>query len=80
MKIYLVEYINSDVYKLLKEKYEFTDKIEECDIVISRNLIIDKAFIDKAINLKCAAMYGTGVDGIELEYAKSKGITVFNAP
>ncbi|MCR5113951.1 MAG: hypothetical protein K6A63_08450 [Acholeplasmatales bacterium] len=80
MKIYLVEYINSDVYKLLKEKYEFTDKIEECDIVISRNLIIDKTFIDKAKNLKCAAMYGTGVDGIDLDYAKSKGITVFNAP
>ena len=80
MKIYLIEYINDDVYKLIKEKYEITNKIEECDIVISRNLIVDKNFIDKAINLKCVAMYGTGIDGIDLEYAKSKGITVFNAP
>lgn len=80
MKFYLVEIIDDDVLKKLNQEFIFTSKLEEADIVITRNLKIDKEFIDKALSLKCIAIHGTGISEVDIEYAKSKGIVVFNAP
>lgn len=44
------------------------------------NSILDKAMIDKLPNLKMIATRSTGTDHIDIEYAKSKGITVCNVP
>ena len=80
MKIYLVELIDKHYLNELKKNHEIVDKIEEAEIVITRNLKIDKEFIDKAIHLKCIAIHGTGISEVDIPYAKEKGIVVFNCP
>ena len=80
MKIYLIEEIDLDTLNKLKKDFIITNKLEEADIVISRNLYIDKNFIDRALNLKCIAIHGTGISECDLNYAKEKGIIVFNTP
>jgi len=80
MKVYLTEYIHEDALKLLSSKCEITDIIEECDAVLTRNLIIDKEWIDRAKNLRVIGIHGTGTDGVDIDYAASKGIKVFNVP
>ena len=76
MKIYLVENIDSDCLNELKKNHEITNIIEESDIVITRNLNINKEFIDKAKCLKLIAIHGTGISEVDIKYAKEKGITV----
>jgi lactate dehydrogenase-like 2-hydroxyacid dehydrogenase len=80
MKIYLVEYVDLSFVLNLKQNHEIVDNISDADIVITRNLKIDKSFIDQAKNLKCIAIHGTGVSEVDIEYAKKRGIVVFNAP
>jgi len=48
-------------------------------IVRSRTKI-DRAVLDRATRLRLVARPGTGLDNIDVEYAKSKGITVINSP
>lgn len=80
MKIYLVENIDSDCLNELKKNHEITNIVEESDIVITRNLNINKEFINKAKCLKLIAIHGTGISEVDIKYAKEKGITVFNTP
>ncbi|MHC5353337.1 2-hydroxyacid dehydrogenase [Myroides sp. LJL115] len=49
-------------------------------IVIRSRFSIDKDFIDKATNLKFIARVGAGLENIDVDYAKFKGIELFNAP
>ena len=49
-------------------------------IVIRSRFKIDKAFIDKAINLKFIARVGAGLESIDCEYAISKNIDLIAAP
>lgn len=49
-------------------------------IVIRSRFTIDKHFLDKATNLKFIARSGAGLENIDVEYAKKKGIKVFNSP
>ena len=80
MKLYLTEYINEDIYKLLKDTHGFTDNLDEVEVIITRSMIVDKQLIDSCPNLKAIIEYGVGVDQIDLEYAKSKYIPVLNCP
>jgi len=48
-------------------------------IVRSRTKI-DRAVLDRAARLRLVARPGTGLDNVDVEYAKSKGITVVNSP
>ena len=48
-------------------------------IVRSRTKI-DRAILDRATRLRLVARPGTGLDNIDVEYAKSKGVTVVNSP
>ncbi|RIA78389.1 glycerate dehydrogenase [Anaeroplasma bactoclasticum] len=80
MKIYFIELMDSYYLDELKKDNEIINNIEEADIVITRNLTIDKAFIDKAVHLKCIAIHGTGISEVDINYAKTKGIVVFNCP
>ena len=52
MKIYLVEYVDESFVSNLKLNHEIVDRIDTADIVITRNLRVDKRFIDQAKNLK----------------------------
>lgn len=41
---------------------------------------IDRQVLDRAARLKLVARPGTGLDNVDVEYAKSKGVTVVNSP
>ncbi len=60
---------------------ELAEVIEPYDIIIVRSATkVRKVAIDKAKNLKVIARGGVGLDNIDVEYAKSKGIKVVNTP
>lgn len=62
-------------------KSEVERKIHLYDgIVIRSRFSIDKTFLDAAINLKFIGRVGAGLENIDCEYAKSKGIELIAAP
>ena len=57
------------------------ERIADYDVLIVRSATkVNKAVIDGGKNLKVIARGGVGLDNIDLEYAQSKGIQVFNTP
>lgn len=83
MKTFLCEYIHPEARKVLESFSEIIsdwDRLPECDAAINRNLQMKRDFMEKAPNLKVIAMHGTGLDSIDLEEAKARGIQVFNTP
>ena len=79
-KIYLTEPVSDILIKYIKDNHILTDNLYESDIAISRNKIINKDDIDKAKSLKLIAVHGTGYNMIDVSYARSKNIIVFNVP
>jgi len=68
-------------YKPAITKEELLAAAGEYDAFIVRSRTkIDRAVLDKATRLKLVARPGTGLDNIDVEYAKSKGVTVVNSP
>ena len=60
---------------------ELADRIADYDVLIVRSATkVNKAVIDGGKNLKIIARGGVGLDNIDVEYAQSKGIQVFNTP
>jgi D-3-phosphoglycerate dehydrogenase len=56
-------------------------RVSEAEVIIVRSKTkVDKAMIDAASRLKYVIRGGVGVDTIDVEYAKSKGIVVDNTP
>ena len=51
----------------------------EAFVVRSRTKI-DRQVLDKAARLRLVARPGTGLDNVDVEYAKSRGVTVVNSP
>lgn len=78
--VYLVEYIHIKAYEKLEEIANITSNIEIADIAINRNINMDMKFLSNAKCLKLIIVHGTGMDGVDLSYAKSKGIKVVNTP
>ncbi len=61
------------------EVTEDTDRLPEVDVVLVRSRTkCTREYIDRAANLKLIIRGGVGLDNIDLEYARSKGIQVFN--
>lgn len=72
-------FTNHEDYKSTKEEIEA--KIQDyAGIVIRSRFKIDKAFIDKATNLKFIARVGAGLESIDCDYAASKNIHLIAAP
>lgn len=70
---------NHQDYQSSKEEIE--NKIQHYQgIVIRSRFKIDKTFLDKAINLQFIARVGAGLESIEFDYAKEKGIHLIAAP
>jgi phosphoglycerate dehydrogenase-like enzyme/predicted enzyme related to lactoylglutathione lyase len=68
-----------EAYKL--SKLEIEHRIDDFHgIVIRSRIDIDKQFIDKASKLKFIARVGSGLDSIDVDYAKKKGIVLISAP
>jgi D-3-phosphoglycerate dehydrogenase len=56
-------------------------RVSEAEVIIVRSKTkVDKAMIDAAPKLKYVIRGGVGVDTIDVDYAKSKGIAVDNTP
>ena len=62
----------------LSNAQQAIDRIKEADVVIVNKQYIGKDEIDAAQNLKLICVSATGVNNIDVEYAKSKGIPVMN--
>ncbi len=93
MKVGICDPIASEGVEILKkEGFEVVDLTEipkdqlvnhvaELDAIIVRSATkVRKEMIDAARNLKVIGRAGVGLDNIDVEYAKSKGIKVINTP
>lgn len=74
-------------YEVVEQFYEVEElkqKIKEFDVIVVRSATkVREPIIDAALEtgrLKLVIRGGVGVDNIDVEYAKSKGITVNNTP
>lgn len=62
-------------------KEEIMDKIAAYEgIVIRSRIPVDRDFLKRAENLKLIGRVGAGLENIDMDYAKERGIAVFNAP
>jgi len=60
---------------------ELPSKIGDYDVILVRSATkVTPAVMDGGSNLKLIGRAGVGLDNIDLDYAKSKGITVVNTP
>jgi D-3-phosphoglycerate dehydrogenase len=61
------------------EVIEDTERLPEVDVVLVRSKTkCTREYIDQAENLRLIIRGGVGLDNIDVEYARSKGIQVFN--
>ena len=58
-------------------KDETLSRVKDADIVVTNKVIIDKEIMDKT-NIKYIQIAATGMNNVDLEYAKKKGIIVKN--
>lgn len=92
-KILIVDEMFPSILPLLKEKgfeVEYSpsinregilDKIDAFQgIVIRSKTVLDQVLLSKATNLRFIARAGAGLDQIDLEEVKKRGIQLFNAP
>jgi len=49
-------------------------------LIVRSRTKVDRELIDRASHLRLVARPGTGLDNVDVDYAKSKGITVVNSP
>jgi D-3-phosphoglycerate dehydrogenase len=49
-------------------------------LIIRSRTKVDREVLDRAVRLKLVARSGTGLDNVDVEYAKSRGVTVVNSP
>ena len=84
MVVLLADAFASDLPGRLSPLGEVTSdlgRVGEAEVIIVRSKTkVDKAMIDKAPKLKYVIRGGVGVDTIDVDYAKSKGIAVDNTP
>ena len=92
MKVLVADKIHEDGVKLLREfaevdvstglkPAELITKIGGCDILVVRSATkVTKEVIDAGKQLKVIARAGVGLDNIDVEAAKARGIKVINAP
>ena len=84
MKILISDPFSKDLPGRLKEFGEVTDdknEIPDANVMLVRSATkVDREMIDSAKNLKLVIRGGVGIDNIDAEYCKEKGIIVKNTP
>ncbi len=58
-------------------KEKTLERVKDADIVVTNKVVIDKEIMDKS-NIKFIQIAATGMNNVDLEYAKKKGIIVKN--
>ena len=58
-------------------KEETLNRVKDADIVVTNKVVIDREIMDKS-NIKFIQIAATGMNNVDLEYAKEKGIIVKN--
>ena len=61
-------------------KEDFIKAVADVEGLIVRSDIVDTTILDAAKNLKVIVRAGAGVDSIDLEAAKQRGVCVMNTP
>lgn len=69
---------NVDIYDLLSVEL-LEEKIIDADVILCNKLPMNEKTLKKADKLKYIGLFATGYNNIDLEYTKSRGITVCNA-
>ncbi|MBN2031365.1 hydroxyacid dehydrogenase [bacterium] len=84
MNILISDAFDPSLPNRLKKFGQVTDdasKLPEADVVLIRSKTkCTKEYIDNAPNLKLIIRGGVGLDNVDAEYAKKKGIAVYNTP
>jgi len=57
---------------------ESHERCTDCEVVILNKVIVDKEFLDHAPKLKLVCESGTGINNIDVDECKKRGITVRN--
>lgn len=82
MLILISDSFNKTLPTLLEKYGEVTDdksRQDQADVVLIRSkTIIDRAYIDAAPKLKMVIRGGVGLDNVDQEYTREKGIKVYN--
>ena len=65
------------IYSTTKRN-DLEGRIKEADIIVTNKVVIDKWAMDRALNLKLICVAATGMNNIDLEYAKKRNIAVKN--
>ena len=84
MKILISDAFDASLPDRLKKFGEVTDdksQLADTNVVLIRSKTkATREYMDSAPNLKLIIRGGVGLDNVDLEYAKEKGITVHNTP
>ncbi|EHR79484.1 2-hydroxyacid dehydrogenase [Thermococcus litoralis DSM 5473] len=80
-----IEILKNAGLEVVYEEYPDQEKLKELvkdvsAIIVRSKPKVTKEIIDAASSLKVIARAGVGLDNIDVEYAKSKGIEIVNAP
>ena len=78
MKICCMNPISKKGLKLLTDRYELTENLNEADAVLVRSANMHD--VELPDGLEAIARAGAGVNNIPLEKCTEKGIVVFNTP
>lgn len=54
------------------------ERCQDADVIITNKVVIDRELIEQLPNLKAIQLAATGMNNIDLEAAKEKGIQCFN--
>ena len=60
------------------DKSEVIERVKDADIIVTNKVVIDKEVMDKAKKLKFIQIAATGMNNVDLDYAKKKNILVKN--
>ena len=72
-------FINNPYGRKLTED-EVIKLASDCTGIVAGVETYNKKVLDKLVNLKCISRVGVGMDSVDLEYAKMRGIIVVNTP
>lgn len=66
------------LYDTTKNKEQTIECLKDADIVMTNKVVIDKEIIDASFNLKLILETATGLNNIDVDYAREKNIVVKN--